>query len=165
MLEGNKRHRELEQQVLQSRTAGVDGRNVVYNLSRGVDFSHPRATAEAVAQVVWDQDVHAWWSVEDDVPSCMPTGTIEIWIPQEHNHKVAKAVDEFKKDIKDDELAYHFGRYLDRAEDYQVGWGTVFLMGPLWSMLIESSENKDRRRTALDQLFSQMAGHLRVVPR
>lgn len=165
MLEGSKRHRELEQQVRQSRTASVDGRSVVYNLTRGVEFSHPRATAEAVAQVVWDQDVHGWWSVKDGVPSCTPTGTIEIWIPQEHNRKVAKAVEEFKKDLKQGEVADHFGTYLDRAEDYQVGWGTIFLMGPLWSALEEGSENKSRRAQALDRLFAQMAGHIRVVPR
>ncbi len=138
---------------------------MVYNLTRGVDFSHPRATAEAVAEVIWDQDVHAWWSVEADVPSCSPTGTIEVWIPQDHNRKVAKAVEDFKKDLNEDELATHFGRYLDRAENYQVGLGTVVLVGLLWSAVLESSENKSRRRTALDGLVSQMAGHIRVVPR
>lgn len=165
MLEGSARHRELEQQILQSRTASVDGHSVVYNLSRGVDFSHPRATAEAVAQVLWDQDVHDWWSIENDVPSCTPTGTIEIWIPQEHNRKVEKAVEEFTHELKDEELAPHFSDFLNRAENYQVGWGTIFLVGPMWSMLMEGSENKSRRQAALEQLFSQMSSHIRVVPR
>ncbi len=165
MLEGSARHRELEQQVLQSRTGSVDGRSVVYNLTRGVDFSHPRATAEAVAQVLWDQDVHDWWSVDEDVPSCTPTSTVEIWIPQEHNRKVAKTVDQLTAELKDDELAQHFNRYLSRAENYQVGWGTIFLMGPVWSMVMEGSENKARRQAALEQLFSQMSGHIQVLPR
>ncbi len=165
MLEGGARHRELEQQVLQSRTASVDGRSVVYNLTRGVDFSHPRATAGAVAQVLWDQDVHDWWSVDEDVPSCTPTSTVEIWIPQEHNRKVEKAVDEFKHDLRDEELAPHFADFLNHAENYSIGWGTIFLTGPMLAAVMEGSENKARRQAALEQLFSQMSGHIRVVPR
>lgn len=165
MLEGGSRHRELERQILQSRIPSVDNRTVVYNLTRGVDFSHPRATAEAVAQVVWDQDVQAWWTVEGGDPACTPTGTIEIWIPREHNHKVAKAVEAFRKDLKEDEVAGHFGAFLDRAENYDVGWGTIFLMGPLWAALMEGSENKGRRRAALDALFSQMGQYIHVIPR
>ncbi len=164
MLEGSPRRQELEQRIRQSRVGSVDGRSVVYNLTRGVDFSHPRATAEAVAQVVWDQDVHAWWKVENGAPSCTPTGTVEIWIPREPNRKIAKAVDEFKEDLKNHELADHFSGYLNQASDYQVGWGTVFLMGPLWAYLIENSEIKQRRREATEQLFSQMARCIKVLP-
>ena len=96
----------------------MDGQNVVYNLSRGVDFARLRATAEAVAQVVWDPDVRGWWKVENGVPSCTPAGTIEIWVPREHNRKVAKAVQEFREDLRDGELADYVGGYLSRVSDF-----------------------------------------------
>src|SRR5437867_11815458 len=51
----------LEASILEARNLSVDGMKAVYDLTSGTDFSKPRLTAEAIARVVWEQDVEPWW--------------------------------------------------------------------------------------------------------
>ncbi len=146
-----------------SRKLSLDGREVVYDLRFGVDFTNPRRAAEAIAQVVWEEDASAWWSVTDAGVVCTPTRTVTIWVPSEHNRRIAKAVQEFRHDLRDHELADAVSSYLDSRENREADWGMIFFMGPLWAYLLQSHDNKVRRQEELGKLFATMAGHIRLV--
>ena len=163
MMGGGAQGATLEAAIRQSRSLNADGTKAIYNLLYGIDFSKPRVTAEAIARVVWEEDIQAWWSVQDGKAVCSPTRQIEIHLPDEHNRKIAKTVDEFKADLMNEELGDHLGGYLDSVSNYSVDWATVFLMGPLWAYLAEKSEIKQRRQEELGKLFAQMSGHISVV--
>ncbi len=164
MMEGDARAARLEEAIRQSRTVNADGTKAIYNLLYGVDFSKPRLTAEAISRVVWEEDVQSWWSVQDGKAVCTPTRQVEIHLPDEHNRRIARTVDEFKLDLMNEELADRLSGYLDTVSNYNIGWGAVFLMGPLWSYLAQQSEIKDRRREELTRLFAQVSSHLSIVP-
>ena len=163
MQEGGARNASLEGAIRATRTVNADGSKAIYNLAYGVDFSKPRATAEAIASVLWHEDVAGWWSIQEGKAVCAPTRQIEIHLPDEHNRKIAKTVDEFKEDLRNHELADHLGGYLASVSDYNVDWATVFLLGPLWSYLAEQSEIKARRQAELGRLFAQMSSHITIV--
>lgn len=159
---GSRKGPSLEARIRASRSANLDGTRVVYDLAHGMDFSRPRATAEAIARVVWEEDVEGWWSLKEGRPVCVPTGTIEIRIPAEHNHRVAKAVLEFRKELMNEELADYLSEYLDSASEYEVSWPTFLLLGPVRSYLVEGLESRARRRERLESLFLQTSHYIRV---
>ncbi len=163
MMEGSARGAGLEGAIRQSRTLNADETKAVYNLTYGIDFSKPRVTAEAIAKVLWEEDVQGWWSVQDGKALCIPARQLELRLPDEHNRKIAKTVDAFKGDLMDQELADHFRGYLDSVSNYSVDWATVFLLGPLGSYLAEQSEIKARRQQELQRLFAQMSSHITIV--
>ena len=129
-----------------------------------MDFSRPRQAGEAIARVLWDADVRDWWSVTEGKAAFAPTHRVQILVPDEHNRKVAKAVDAFKKDFEQEDFADHFRGYLSSSTDYNIDWATIFVFGPLLAYLMEKSAIRDERRGELDRLFSQMAGYITVSP-
>src|SRR2546426_4561762 len=64
----------LEASILEARNLSVDGMKAVYDLTSGTDFSKPRLTAEAIARVVWEQDVESWWTWRGTEPVFNLTG-------------------------------------------------------------------------------------------
>ena len=161
-MQESERQVRLEQAVRASRTLSADGSRVVYDLTRGVDFSRPGATAWAIAKVLWEEDVHAWWSLQDGKPVCAPTRPLELRLRAEHNRKVAMAVRGFRKDLRDYELKIHLAGYLDSVSDYSTGWPMATMLGPQFQfaqVLVVSKEQKHET----DRLFSLMSRNLRVV--
>jgi len=140
----------------------LDGLRAIYDLTSGVDFSKPRQTAEAIAQVVWDQDVKAWWSLRDGMPLFAPNRKVEIRLPKDPHRKVAKAAEEFWKDLEDSEFAPQVRWYVSRVRDDSADWLRIFLWGPLWAYLAQGWENRARERSELDRLFGEMAGYILV---
>src|SRR5436309_3347630 len=63
----------LEASILEARNLSVDGMKAVYDLTSGTDFSKPRLTAEAIARVVWEQDVESWWTWRGTEPVFKPS--------------------------------------------------------------------------------------------
>ena len=63
----------LEASILAARKLSVDGTKAVYDLTSGTDFSKPRLTAEAIARVVWEQDVESWWTWRGTEPVFKPS--------------------------------------------------------------------------------------------
>ena len=135
----------------------------VYDLTSGTDFSKPRLTAEAIARVVWEQDVESWWTWRGTEPVFKPNRKVEIRLPRDQHRKVAKAAEEIQKDLKE-EFAPSVDSYLYRLTDDRADWFRIFFLGPLWAYLLQHAENRQRQREALDGLFAQMEGYIVVAP-
>jgi len=153
----------LEAGILAARKLSLDGTRAVYDLTSGIDFSKPRRTAEAIARVVWEQDVESWWSWEGTEPVFKPNRKVEIRLPRDHQRKVAKAAAEFQEELKE-EFAPSINSYLYRLNDDRADWFSIFFLGPLWTYLVQHAENRQRQQEALDRLFAEMAGYIAVVP-
>src|SRR5207247_5726061 len=106
----------LEASILEARNLYVDGMKAVYDLTSGTDFSKPRLTAEAIARVVWEQDVESWWTWRGEEPVFKPNRKVEIRLPRDQHRKVAKAAEEFQKDLKE-EIAHSGDSYLYHMND------------------------------------------------
>lgn len=154
----------LEAVIRSARRLSLDGSRATYDLTSGIDFSKPRQTAEAIARVLWDQDVKAWWSFQGGLPVFAPNRKVEVRLPRDHHRKVAKAAEEFWKDLENDEFAPQVRWYVSRVRDERADWLNIFLWGPLWAYLLQNGENRARERAELDRLFGEMAGSILVTP-
>lgn len=160
---GSSAEEALEARILAARKLSLDGTRAIYDLTSGVDFSKPRRTAEAIARVVWEQDVESWWTWKGREPVFEPNRKVEIRLPPDHDLKVAKAAAEFQADLKE-EFAPSVDSYLYSLADDRADWFSIFFLGPLWTYLIQHADNRQRQREGLDHLFAQMAGYIVVVP-
>jgi hypothetical protein len=154
----------LEARIRAARKLSLDGLKAIYDLTSGIDFSKPRQTAEAIAQVIWEDDVKSWWSWQAGEMVFNPARRVEIRLPREHHRKVAKAAEEFEEALKKGEFAPSVDPYLYAVTDHHADWFTIFFLGPLLAYLLQRAENRQRQRAELDRLFAEMAGYIIVTP-
>src|SRR5256885_7053131 len=121
---GSSAEETLEAGLRAARKLSMDGTRAIYDLTSGVDFSKPRRTAEAIARVVWEQDVESWWTWEGTEPVFKPNRTVEIRLPRDPDRKVAKAAAEFQTDLKE-EFAPSIDSYLYRLNDDRAEWFSI----------------------------------------
>jgi len=152
----------LETQIRAARKLSLDGARATYDLTRGIDFSRPRRTAEAIARVVWDEDVKSWWSWRGGDPVFAPSRKVEIRLPADHHWKVARAAKDFQEELKKEELAPFLDSYLYGLKDDRADWFSIFFWGPLVAYLLQHAENRQRQRDALDHFFADMARYIVV---
>src|SRR5213080_2436829 len=72
-------------QVRAARKLSPDGTKAIYDLTSGVDFSKPKRTARAIAQVLWEEDVQSWWTWRGAGPAFHPTRKVELRLPSGHD--------------------------------------------------------------------------------
>ena len=154
----------LEPRIRAARKLSLDGTRAIYDLTSGIDFSKPKRTAEAIAQVVWEQDAQSWWNWRGGDPYFEPHYKVELRLPPDHNRKVAKAAEEFREDLKSHELAPFVDSYIGRQTDDSADWFTIFFLGPLWAYILQHLDNRQRQREALDRLFAEMTGYILISP-
>jgi hypothetical protein len=172
----------LEARIRAARRLSLDGKTAIYDLTSGIDFSKPRQAAEAIAQVVWEQDVQSWWSWNASPgpfaplrgpaspasiggePTFAPDRKVEIRLPRDDHRKVAKVEKEFREDLKKGEFAPYIGWYVDRLRDDRPDWFVIFFLGPLIAYLLQHWGNRQRQHEELDRLFAAMADYIVVTP-
>lgn len=153
---------ELEDQIANARKATVGGSDIVYDLTSGVDFSKPRKTGEALAKVIFEQDVSKWISVDGENLTVKPTGKVEIRIMNEHDRAVEKTIKDFKKDVEDDELRTHYSQQVESAADYQAGIGSYLFLGVGTTLLIQHMQRSSQKSEFLGNIMSQIMSSISV---
>ena len=103
----------LKEQILATRKMSADNRLVTYDLTTSVDFSHPRKTAEALAQVFFETDAIKWFTISDGDVDFKPSYKALILVDEDDNSKVDKTMKDFIKDVETDEINY---KYLKKVE-------------------------------------------------
>src|SRR5207247_5842191 len=94
---GDSRSESVASQVRGARKLSPDGTKAIYDLTSGVDFSKPKRTARAIAQVLWEEDVESWCTGRGAGPAFHPTRKVELRLPSGHDRKVPKAATAFAK--------------------------------------------------------------------
>lgn len=102
----------LEEQIAETRRDNWNG-TVVYDLTNGIDFSHPKETASALAEVIFEIDVSKWFSGTGKDLKVNPTSKIEIHIQDAHRKAIEKMIGDFQKDLKYDEIKKNFQAQFD----------------------------------------------------
>lgn len=103
---------DLERQILNTRKMSADNTLVTYDLTSGVDFSHPRKTAETLARVFFENDASKWFTTTEKTVDFHPTYKALILISKSDNKKVAKTFKDFMKDLEDDEINHKFAEQI-----------------------------------------------------
>jgi hypothetical protein len=161
-MKGSSADEMLEARIRASRKLALNGGRAIYDLTSGMDFSTPRRTAEAIAKVVWEEDVKSWWSWKGGDPVFAPNSKVEIRLPRDPHGKVAKAAEVFREDLEKEEFAPLVREYLSGLGDDSADWPTIFIFGPLLAYLFQHAQNRQLQRDALEHLFADMAGYILV---
>lgn len=149
---------ELGRQIENSRSMSINRTLVTYDLRNGVDFSHPRKTAEALAKVFFDQDAKGWFKVEDGQLKFLPGYKVEIIVTKEHNHKMKATLNDFLNDLKYDEILPEFSKQVNSAGVADKGISTFLFSTVAYSVANTlMSQQADRNRFLHELLLRIMS--------
>jgi len=98
--------------IQSSRKSSEDGSIVVYNLTKGLDFSNPKKIAETLAKVFFETDGTNWFKVEGDHISFNPTFKVKILLSEQHSKLLTQTVNDFLKDLKSNEINKKFAHQI-----------------------------------------------------
>lgn len=152
----------LEEQIANSRKVSPDGSTTTYDLTSGIDFSKPRMTGEALAKVIYEQDVSKWITVDGDELKVNPTSKLEIRIQSEHDKAVEKTIDDFKKDIEHEELKTNYSSQVESAANYHAGVASYLFLGIGTTLLLQHMQNSRLKSEYLGQLLSKLMANITV---
>lgn len=158
-MEGND---DLEQKIVSSRKISEDASLVTYDLTKDVDFSDPKKTAEALAKVFFEKDAVNWYSVSGDQVAFNPTYRVRIVLAEEHNRKLEATVDDFLKDLQKDEISKKYSKQITDNASNASNLHTVMAAGTLKNMLFHHSEENVYREDIQDDLFVDLLEKLEI---
>lgn len=152
----------LREQIVSCRRSYPERSLVVYDLTTGVDFSKPRETAEALADVFFHMDASKWFKEENNSLIFNATESVEVRIADEHNKKIAKTLDDFKKDLKKDEIAKEYAKEIEAAGTYNASLGFMLLGGFMNAMIAEALVRRDQRVGYMGELLQKVMGNVKI---
>ncbi len=148
--------------IRSSRKESGDGSMVIYNLTKGVDFSEPRKVAEALARVFFEMDASKWFSVNGDHIEFKPGFKVKILMQDEHSKLLQKTVSDFLLDLKNDELNREFAHQIKDISTDEEKARTASGFAQI-SMLLNHSFFKKWDNTEIgDQLFTEILEVLEI---
>ncbi len=95
-----------------SRKMTEDSSMVIYNMTKGIDFSNPKKVASSLASVFFETDAINWFSVDGDHIQFNPSYRVRILLAEEHNKLLNKVVDDFLADLKEKEITHRFSQQI-----------------------------------------------------
>ena len=128
-----------------------------------MDFSKPRLTGEALAEVVFEQDISKWFTVSGEKLEFKATSKLELRILDAHDKGVAKTLDDFMKDLKKDELSQRYAAQIDSVANYQAGIASYLLLGLTTTLLLQHMERSGQKTEYLNQLMNEIQGNITVT--
>ena len=153
---------DLESVIAGSRKVSEDGSMVTYDLTKGVDFSNPRKTAEALAKVFFQKDAANWFTVSDDQVKFNPTYKVRVVLAEEHNKKLEESVDDFLSDLKKDEINRKFSNQIKGISSNEEKLQSAVGLAAIGSFFNKPFQKKDDKIEIEDQLFTEMLGVLEI---
>ena len=120
-----------------------DSSLVSYDLTNGVDFKHPRKTAEAFAQVFFETDAVKWFTITDNDVDFNPSYRALILVNEEDNRNVDKTMKDFMKDVEFDEISEKYLKEIEAKSRHHTGIGFAFSPFMLVSMFQNQNISDD----------------------
>lgn len=144
---------DLKRQILGIRNMSADNKLVTYDLRLGVDFSHPRKTAEALSDIFFQEDASKWFEVDEDKMDFKPDYRAEIILTTDHDRKIKASVDDFRKDLRKDEFKSKYEKQIE-ASVQNYGIGAYMFMGLTGVMLMQHSDRMHFIQELYDKVMS-----------
>lgn len=158
--------KELVDEIQGCRTVSADGKRVLYDLTKGVDFERPRKTAEALAAVFYVNEVSKWFTRKDKDITYSPTCTVEMRFQEIHSKAMKSVLEDFHTDLKNDDLRNAFTRLMV----YGLNGGFIYtnnilsggLAGPTMEgagIMLQDLQND----SLLDKMMSDISTNLEII--
>jgi hypothetical protein len=153
---------ELTSTIIASRKKSDDGSLVIYNLTKGIDFSNPKSVANSLAKVFFEKDAVNWFKVDRDNIEFNPTYKVRILLAAEHNDLLGKTVDDFLEDFKKEEINKRFVRQIDDISTNEEKIRTSVGLGALGALLNKPFARRDDKTEVEDLMFTEILEALEI---
>ncbi len=120
-----------------------DNSLVTYDLTNGVDFEHPRKTAEAFAKVFFETDAKKWFTIVDNDVDFKPSYKALILVDENDNKNVDRTMKDFIKDVEFDEISEKYLKEIEAKGTHHTGLGFAFSPFMLLSAFQSQNLNDD----------------------
>lgn len=90
---------EVRDILLRNRNISDKDGTVTYDLSAGVDFSDPSVIGSTLSDIVMENDVSKWISVDNEGMILKPTYTVKVVVAENENDEIEEAVESFFDNI------------------------------------------------------------------
>lgn len=152
----------LSKTISSSRKVSEDGSLIIYDLTKNVDFSRPKKTAEALANVFFEKDAVNWFKITDDHVDFEPTYKVRIVLAEEHHNLMSETVDDFMEDLQKEELSTKFSPEIRDGALKASRLGTIIAVGTIRSALFRHSDEKIFKDYLRDDLFIDLLENLEI---
>ncbi len=152
----------LYNSIASTRKISDDGSLVVYNLTKGLDFSHPDKVAVTLASVFFEKDANNWFKVSGDHIEFSPKYKVRILLAEEHNKLLTETVNDFLRDVKKDEISRKFANQIKDVSTNEEKMRTVVGLAAIGAFFNKPFQRKDDKIEIEDQLFTEMLGSLEI---
>ena len=153
---------QLKEEIASSRKKSDDGSFVVYNLTKGINFSDPRKVAEALATVFFEKDAINWFKTIGSHIEFNPTYKVKILLAEEHNKLLSETVDDFLSDLKKDEINRKFSNEIKGISSNEEKLQSAVGLAAIGSFFNKPFQKKDDKIEIEDQLLTEMLGVLEI---
>lgn len=148
--------------ILSTRKASDDGSLVVYNLTKGIDFSNPKKVADALSTVFFENDATKWFKVTGDHIEFLPKYKVRVLLSEEHSKLMTETVNDFLRDLKQKEISKKFSNQIGDISTNEEKMRTAVGLAAIGSFLNKPFQRKDDKIEIEDQIFTEMLGSLEV---
>lgn len=151
----------LKQQIENARKMSANNSIVTYDLTEGVDFSDPKMTAEALADVFFQKDAVNWFKVKDDDLDFKPNYKSRIILKQDDHHRIKKTFKDFISDLKSEEIDKLYSKQVEyNARPDDPGY---IMAGGISLYFWERSQHRYRKKVYLEKIVNEFQSNLEVI--
>lgn len=152
----------LERLIESHRNVSQDGSLVTYDLTSGIDFSHPKKLAQALANVFFEHDAKGWFKASQDEMDFVPDYKVRVVLSEGNGKLLEEVVEDFLKDLKGDELTGSLSSDVKDEVENASRLGLALTTGALRSALYGHSEKKVYRNYIKDDLLLDLIKSLEI---
>ena len=152
----------LSKAIAERRKVSADGSLVTYDLTEGIDFSHPKKIAESLSEVFFEKDAKNWFKVSGDHIDFQPAYKVRVVLSEEHSKLLEETVDDFLRDIKKNDLSGNFSTEIRDDARNATRIGSMLAAGSITSHLFSHSEEKVYAGSISDDLFMDVLESLEI---
>jgi hypothetical protein len=153
---------ELKSKIESSRKVSQDRSLVTYDLTEGVDFSDPRAVAEALSEVFFENDALKWFKINDDQVDFEPTYKVRVILAEEHHKLIENTVDDFLKDLQKEDVSRDFSKQINDDANSASRLQSVMAVSAIKSTFFHHSIEKVYADSIKDDLFVDLLEKLEI---
>lgn len=148
--------------IASSRKVSDDNSLVTYDLTKDVDFTSPRKTAQALATVFFEQDAVKWFKVDGDHIEFEPDFKVRVVMAEDHSKKLEETVDDFLKDLQQKEIFPSFAKQIKDVASNASKVHAGMIGATIQNLLFRHSIEKVYDDSIRDDLFLDILEKLEI---
>ncbi len=148
--------------IKSGRMVSKDKSLVIYDLTRGIDFSKPELVAEALSDVFFKMDAVNWFKIIDENIDFNPNYKVRVVLADVHQDLIQNTSDDFLLDLEKDDIGKKLSSIIRKEDDNDLKLDKIVAAGTLKSTIFRHGEEKVLKNYIKDDLFTDILEVLEI---